>query len=476
MSPQLATLIFAVAIVGLFALDRDKSVRVQRALWIPTIWLLISGSRNVGQWLQLGSPVDQDQAYLEGNPVDRAVLGLLIALGLVVLFQRRNQVLAILRSNPAILCYFVYCGISCIWSDYPDVSAKRWIRSLGDVVVVLIISTGPNVLAGLKKLFARVGFLLLPISVLFIRYYPDLGRAYGYHSGALTWTGVTTEKNTLGLISVIYGLASGWRLIEAYRERKNPARIRTLIAHGVMLLIAMYLLYEADSATSKACFVLAGGVMLVTSLRAIVRKPVLVHLIVGGVVVGAFCVLFLGIGADLLSNLGRNSTLTGRTDIWRLAIGLGGSPLWGTGFESFWMGKRLATMRVIYGDLNQVHNGYLEIFLNLGWLGVIFLAGIIVSGYRKAIARVRRLGIASNLMLAFFVVAIIHNFTEASFKMMFPVWIVLLLTITFPYIPIKSKRSSAGCLQTKADPRFPVSQKEFATAVVISSSQWLATE
>ena len=36
------------------------------------MWLLIGGSRNVGEWLQMSAPMDQGARYLEGNPVDRA--------------------------------------------------------------------------------------------------------------------------------------------------------------------------------------------------------------------------------------------------------------------------------------------------------------------------------------------------------------------------------------------------------------------
>jgi len=112
----------------LFRLNREEDVRTSRALWFPTFWLFIAASRNVSAWLQYsGSGADQ---YLEGSPMDRAVLSAVLALGLVVLFGRAGRTNLLLRSNLPILLYFFYCGVSVIWSDFPDVSFKRWFRAM----------------------------------------------------------------------------------------------------------------------------------------------------------------------------------------------------------------------------------------------------------------------------------------------------------------------------------------------------------
>ena len=70
MPPRIAAVFFVLGILGLFALARQVKERASKALWIPVFWLLIAGSRNVGQWLQMTSPMDQDSRYMDGNPVD----------------------------------------------------------------------------------------------------------------------------------------------------------------------------------------------------------------------------------------------------------------------------------------------------------------------------------------------------------------------------------------------------------------------
>src|SRR5258708_7250532 len=122
----------------LFRLNREENVRTSKALWIPTFWLFIAASRNVSEWLQYSAGGGGDQ-YLEGSPLDRAVLTTVLALGVIILLGRAQRVGPFFRSNLPILLYLFYCGISVIWSDYPDVSFKRWFRTVGDVVMVLIV-------------------------------------------------------------------------------------------------------------------------------------------------------------------------------------------------------------------------------------------------------------------------------------------------------------------------------------------------
>src|ERR1700751_3150618 len=95
MNPSLARLLFAVGIAGLFYLNRDKSVRTSRALWISVIWLWIFGSRSVSLWLSGGSP----DPSAEGTSIDTLVYSLLLASGIVVLARRGKRACAVAAAN-----------------------------------------------------------------------------------------------------------------------------------------------------------------------------------------------------------------------------------------------------------------------------------------------------------------------------------------------------------------------------------------
>jgi exopolysaccharide production protein ExoQ len=433
MSPSVATIVCIAGIAALFALDRESNARVSKALWIPFVWLLLSTSRPASAWLVVfgfksaAAPNDApDYYYLDGSPIDRKMLFCLLAIGIVVLAGRWRQVGKLLLNNKLLLVFFFYCALSIFWSDYTFVAFKRWIKSLGDLVFVLMVFTDLQPAVAVRRLLTRAGFVLVPLSVLFVKYYGDLGRMYNPWTFLPAYTGVTENKNELGMLCLIFGVGSVWCLLDLIQSRTDTHRARRMLSHCVLLAMVFWLFWMADSVTSIACFSLAAAVMIATSFRVIARRPVVVLMLVAGVIGIAFYALFLSSG--MVESLGRDPTLTGRTVIWDVVLSVRGNAVVGTGFESFWMGRRLHKVwELTMTGLQEAHNGYLELFLNLGWIGVMLLAGLIVNGYRNIMAAFRRDRAMANLKLAFFVVAIVYNFTEAGFRETTLVWIFFLL-------------------------------------------------
>jgi O-antigen ligase len=431
MPPQIATIVCVLGILGLFVLDRDRESRPSKALWIPVVWLWIVGSKEVSRWLVQFGFMHAESLTGEGTLPDLVAFMGLLVLGVIVLVRRGPQVGRLLRANLPILLFFLYCGVSVLWSDYPGLAFKRWFKAQGDIVMVMIVLTDPDGLAAIKRLLARATFLLIPLSVLFIKYFPEVGKGFK-HYGTAIYVGVTTNKNLLGVICLVFGLASLWRFLAAYRDKEARHRTRHLIVHGVLLVMVFWLFWMARSMTSLACFLVGSCLIVATSFHGVVRRPWVVHFLVTAGVLVSFSVLILSVGGGgALEAMGKDPTLTGRTDIWRLVLGLSGNPLLGTGFESFWLpGPRLEKIySAFWWHPNEAHNGYIEVYLNLGWIGVALLAVLIVTGYRKVMLGLRRDPDIGRLMLAYFVVALVYNFTEAGFRMLDAVWISFLLAI-----------------------------------------------
>lgn len=432
MKPILATLIFACIIVWLFYLDRDKTARTSKALWIPVIWLGILGSRPVSAWFG-DSPTGANE-QLQGSPVDAAVWGVLLLAAIGVLIHRNTRTRTLLTANWPILVYFFYCLISVTWSYHPDIAFKRWYKSIGDLAIALLIATDRQPITALSRLISRVGFVLLPASVLFIRWYGDFGRAYT-PDGLQMNTGVTTNKNSLGLLLFVVSLCTLWRVLTLWRAKGRRDRGRHLLAQSILLAFGVALLNMADSVTSIACFILGGMLILATGLRAIRGRPARVHALCLAIfLTGAIIELFGG-QAEAVHALGRKSSLSGRTEIWAALIPAAPSPIVGAGFESFWISpsvRKFQSSMVGWWhpeDLNEAHNGYLEVYLELGWVGVGLIALILVSGYRRAIAAFRLNPSFGGLMLAYIIASAFYSLTEAGFRMMSPMWIFLLLAI-----------------------------------------------
>jgi exopolysaccharide production protein ExoQ len=427
MGRLIATAAFLLLIAGLFVLNYDRRHRTSAALWLPVAWLLISGSRPVSVWLEMAPPASAE-LYLDGSPLDRNILTAILFLGVAVLLWRVTRVPKFLKVNVPILIFLLYCAISVTWSDYPFVAFKRWIKYFGDFVMVLIVMTDFNPSAAIKRVLARVGFLLLPLSVLVIKYFPDLGRAYGRWEGKQTFTGVASDKNMLGMACLVFGLGSAWCLFNEYRGGRRP---EILVAHAMIVAMALWLLRTANSMTSLACFMVGASAIVIPSVWPVFRRRAFVNTLVAGILLLCISVLFLDVGSYLLGTMGRDSTLTGRTDLWQSLLSLTTNPWLGTGFESFWLGKRLQILWTIYWwHPNESHNGYLELFLNVGWIGIALFGVVVVTSYQRVIAMLRSNPEAATLRLAFLVVGLAYSLTEVGFRMTSSVWFFFLFAAT----------------------------------------------
>jgi len=111
---------------------------------------------------------------------------------------------------------------------------------------------------------------------------------------------------------------------------------------------------------------------------------------------------------------------------------LAANPLVGSGFESFWLSQRVH--QILWGmmpglPLNEAHDGYIEVYLNLGWVGVALIVLILTDAYRRAVKAFRSEPALGGLFLAYILSATTYNITEAGFRMMHSCWIFLLLAM-----------------------------------------------
>src|SRR5207247_1826853 len=220
MPSGLAAVVCAAGILGLFLLDRDRTSRTSPALWVPAAWLGIATSRDISQWFNTVLVTDSPDQLLEGSPVDRIIYAGLLVAGLVVLVSRAERARSLLRANWPLVVFFLFCAISVLWSDYPFVAFKRWSKALGNLVMVLVVLTERDPPAAVRQLLTRTGFLLIPLSVLLIKYFPQLGRQFSPWGGMAYSSGVAIGKNGLGILCLVLGLGSLWR----YRGRWEEIR------------------------------------------------------------------------------------------------------------------------------------------------------------------------------------------------------------------------------------------------------------
>jgi len=435
----MALVAFILCIAGiaiLFHLDRDNSVKTSNALWIVVIWVALIGSRPVSMWFGLTSDSGYAAASdLEGSPFDAAVFGLLILLGVSVLFARSRKTGRYLMVMTPIILYFAYSLISVLWSPVPVPSLKRWIKDVGDVVMVLIVLTDGRPVPALRRLFTRAAILLFPLSIYLIRY-SDTGRAWD-NDGNLYSVGVTTNKNSLGLILFVITMGVLWNFRWLWVNRGEANRRRKLTAQGILLFSGLLLLEMAHSSTSIACFLLGSALMLAPRLRYFKRRPSRSYILGPAVFILGGLAIFFNATGNVAGALGRDSSFSGRTDIWSSLFPAVSNPIIGTGFDSFWNSANVLIFRhnlEVLGfyhpeRLNEAHNGYLEVYLNLGWIGVCVLAIVLSWGYWMTCKAFRRDPEVGSLFLAYVVAGMIYSVTEAGFRTLCPNWLFILLAV-----------------------------------------------
>jgi exopolysaccharide production protein ExoQ len=430
--PPVAALWLTVGgIFFLYRWDRREKAHVSKALWIPLIWLFVTGSRPASAWLNFSSTaIDSPE---DGSPLDAVFFFTLLAAGYYVLRQRGVNLATFARNNRWLIAFFIYTLMSVLWSDFQFIAFKRWIKILGHPMMVLIVLTEPYPVEALKRLLKRLAFALIPLSICFIKYFPQLGRGFDQWTGEGFNGGVATNKNELGCTCLIFGIFLFWNTLQALKIQNRRARLKELILNGVFFALNCWLLMQASSATSFAMMILGIVVIWFIGLRFVNKRYVGAYLVTA-VLLFAALEPFLGIYATVVKGLGRNLTLTGRTELWAAVLKLQTNPLLGTGFESFWLGPRLdALWKDFFWHPIQAHNGYIEIYLNLGLVGILLYIGQFVGTFHKIQQDLVRRFEFARLRLGFLLAIILYNYTEAAFDTLNFVWTMFfLIAIDYP--------------------------------------------
>jgi exopolysaccharide production protein ExoQ len=239
-----------------------------------------------------------------------------------------------------------------------------------------------------------------------------LFRKYGIDpdfEGSL-WRGVFENKNAFGKVMLLG--AAAWCCSPRKSLGGRALRLAVLVGFGALIVLS-------GSATA----VITGAVLLLLTfmyrfLRS--RPTALISIIMMTLAVFTVLVPVVSDHEDtLLALLGRDSTLTGRDALWdEVLVAIGERPLLGYGFNSFWRGKTVqseAVVSAIGWAAPTAHNGFLEICLDLGVVGLLTFGIGFALRFRTAISEFRGLGDRAAMWpLAFLSLLLLYNLTESN--------------------------------------------------------------
>lgn len=331
----------------------------------------------------------------------------------ILLAMRWKRSLAVFSSN---IFLWVLIGVVCFsyfWSINPSQTLRFSIYAIGTTGLGLYLATRYTLSEQMQILTWTYG-LLLVLSILFAIGIPKYGIMGGVHEGALR--GVFTHKNQFGAFMAPGGVIF---LLNALRGGKYSWLYWGLLAMNCGAMVM------SQSTTALGTF----GLMLTLCIIYRVfrwRYEVMISAILAVTILGFISLIIVAgyIGSDsLFSSIGKDATLSGRTDIWQYVwdqIQL--RPWLGYGMTAFWNGldgpsgyvQLAMRIAVIYS-----HNGFLDIWLSIGIVGLGIFIVSFVSTTAQSLALLRITNTPEGFWpLLFLTYILLSNLTEGTISNM----------------------------------------------------------
>jgi exopolysaccharide production protein ExoQ len=423
MPRALAQILCLAFIAWLWYRDYRNRPGLSPALWLPVLWLLVLGSRPLSFWFGISSP----ESDLEGNSFDRTIYFVEILASIGILSRRRLVWGQVIRENWPIFIFYSFLLASVLWADDSFVTFKRWFKDIGAIPVMLLILTDNDPFMALDAVFLRCAYVLLPLSVLFIKYIPELGRSYT-PEGGVGYGGVTQQKNSLGEIVLVFSLFLVWRMFRLHDLTSGRWLGRQNWLTWMILAMGGWLLWISNSMTATLCLIL-GICILISYKLPLFRSNSRYVLIAFLIIIPGFLAAnkAFDLADELLPLIGRNPTLTNRTDIWQSVMEHPVDPVFGCGYLMYWDLHRTIEIDGNPVTLKTAHNGYLEIYLDGGWLGIGFLVLMLLALGARASHAILTGTHYGRLQFAFFVVMLVYNMSESMYARRSPLWFCFLL-------------------------------------------------
>ena len=460
--PPLAAFLTVGFIVFLFRRDIREQPNVSGALWLPLIWLFLSCSRPLSLWLKLsGLPVSGPGSVEEGSPLDACFYLVLATVSIWVLINRQVDLSEIVSNNGFIIAFFLYCFISVAWSDLPLVAFKQSIKIFAHPMMALIVLTEPDFEEALRRLMKRCAYVVVPVSILWIKYYPQLGTSYDDWGGQMN-QGIAIGKNSLGAVCLILGFFFFWHLLQTWRTERSTQRRNELRLIAGFLVGIWWLLSKAHSATATIALFVAILIVVFVSIRPTIKNFIGTY-VLAVVVLLVAAELTFGISGRLSESLGRGSTLTGRTELWEHCLQLQSNPIFGAGFGSFFLGDRRDRMAEFYDKWRpgSAQNGYLSTYLNLGLIGLSLLIGVLIATFWKIRLELFRNFEWGRYRLGVLVAVALRAWTEETFATYGPLWFVFyIIALDYPRTYLTTVDPSVGGSRSEESREFAYAEDE----------------
>lgn len=350
--------------------------------------------------------------------------------------------------NKLLVTFLSFAFLSLFWTLFLAGTLRNLIVLFAVTLVVsvwVVSETQEEVLGWLAWFIGTMILLTFWLALEF----PDVGRANFYpYNGA--WRGIFRNRNYLGSFMAFGNLLFLVQLLGGHWRDKSK-----IIVNAVFYLLTLLLVYLSRSATGAILVValhfFVGMAWLWLRFEKYLRAKHYYSLGVAGLVGTLF--FFWKLDA-FLGLFNRNATFTGRISLWQYLLQdwVSKSPLLGQGYGAVWYSSLKYQAQRAVGWLYLIHigdSGFMDILLNLGWIGLILLIAILIVGAWRAL----RFAIKEKTIISFFplltiVYVVLTNITLSYFMELEAfVWALLVLAL-FWVTPIRPSSKTPSATQT----------------------------
>ncbi len=356
------------------------------------------------------------EGYTQEGPITQIAFAGIYAVTFLLIMVRWRYFVYIVTRDRLLLLLLGLALVSILWSIAPELTLRRCVGLIGTVLFGAYLATRYNLSELLQLLAWALGVAAL-LSVVFALVLPSYGIYIDERGEA--WQGIYWHKNALGRIMALSGIVF---LILALSRRRYQWIAWVGFGLSVVLLWLSHSVTPLISLT--IAIVIALGLFYITlRWHYTLAIPFFILVVLTG---GFVATLYVGgYMESLLEILGRDDTLSGRTVLWNAVLSMIWQRPWlGYGYAAFWQGWEGESAHVLLWMLafgggqyyGSADNGYLQLWLDLGLLGVVVFACQFLLTFSRAIIWARLTKTVEGFWpLTFLVSLLVQGYAESSF-------------------------------------------------------------
>jgi exopolysaccharide production protein ExoQ len=314
-----------------------------------------------------------------GVLTDRLGKLLMFAFCMIFAMQRHQSVRRLSMQMKLVTSFPILALLLSPLSQLPTRTISSGALLLGSILLLYYIMSRYQLDQVLELLFV-LGAGTVVASIVFAVALPQYGLdQMGGHSSA--WKGIFSAKNYLGNMALFF-----LTVTVSYRAR-TPFLQAARVSQIVFCLTAIAFSRAATAYMLTAVYM--GYFVTLKSLHNFRKKD---YFVVSFFLLAAFLIVTVVIVAwpdFLFTLLGKDVTLTGRTEIWSAVLdSVAKRPLLGYGYQAFWLGLQGESYRVILAVswvLAQAQNGFLDVMLEMGVAGLTIVLLVFAFAFRDGL-------------------------------------------------------------------------------------------